>query len=398
MPPAESGRVGGRAAAAGLRRLPVALLALTLLAGAVPLPGQTNDPEAVRAQLEELGRRIGEISERIAERRARRDREQAELAEAEKAMGRIELALRETRQRLADTRGRIAELDRRAAELETEIAGRRDTLAAQLRLAYRTGLRSRLRALLNQQDPARISRVLALHGYLGRARARTIESLGERLASLEQVRADQRRLAIELEQLARRQADERAGLDRAVARRADAVAALEGRIRDETSRLAELRSSAARLAELLDRLSTALAEIPPDAEIRPFAELRGSLPMPVEASVRAAFADTRSGDVDWEGWLIGASIGDPVRAVAYGRVAYADWLRGYGMLLIIDHGDGYLTLYGQNRSLVAEVGDWVEPGQVIALAGDSGGFGRPGLYFQIRRDGRPVDPAGWVQR
>jgi septal ring factor EnvC (AmiA/AmiB activator) len=394
MPPAEAGL-----AAAGLRTSARRFIAATLAAVVVlPLLAQPEDPEAVRARLDELRQRIGEISASLAQRREQRDREQAELAGAEKAMGRIELALRETRAQLKETRGRIADLDRRAAALESEIAERRNALAEQLRLAYRTGLRSRLKALLNQEDPARISRVLALHGYLGRARARTIEALAVRLRRLESVRAEQRRLAGELERLAERQALERADLDRAVARRAEAVTALEARIRDESARLAELRSAAQRLEELLDRLSTALADIPPDAEIRPFSELRGSLPMPVDASVRAGFADTRSGNVDWEGWLIGSEIGAEVRAVAYGRVAYADWLRGYGMLLIIDHGDAYMTLYGQNRSLIAEVGDWVEPGQIISLAGDSGGFGRPGLYFQIRHEGRPVDPAGWVQR
>jgi septal ring factor EnvC (AmiA/AmiB activator) len=398
MPPAERRRARSVRPAPGRRILLAALVALLTALPVAPLAAQPDDPETMRARLTELRQRIGEISESLVQRREQRDREQAELAAAEKAMGRIERAMRQTREQLDATRAGLAALDRRAEQLQSEIGERRDTLAEQLRLAYRTGLRSRLKALLNQEDPARISRVLALHGYLGRARARTIEALSLTLERLDAVRAEQQRLALELDRLAGRQADERAELDRAVARRAEAVATLEARIRDESARLAELRSAAERLEQLLARLSSALADIPPDAEIRPFVELRGSLPMPVEAPVRAAFADARSGNVDWEGWLIGSEIGSEVRAVAYGRVAYADWLRGYGMLLIVDHGDGYMTLYGQNRSLLAEVGDWVEPGQVVALAGDSGGFGRPGLYFQIRHEGRPVDPAGWVDR
>lgn len=376
-------------------RLHALLLAAALIHSA---GAQQDDPEAVRAELEELQQRIGAISDRLATGREARDREQAELAAAEKAVGELELALRRTRERLDDVRGGLEDLDRQAAALEREIASRREALAAQLRIAYRTGLRSRLKALLNQEDPGRISRVLALHGYLGRARQRAIEALSARLAELERIRAERELLATELEGLVRRRADERAGLERAVARREEALAGIESRLLDQSQRLDQLRASAQRLRQLLEDLDDALADIPPDAEIRPFSELRGRLPMPVDASVQAGFADRRSGNVRWEGWLMASRIGEPVQAVAYGRVAYADWLRGYGMLLIIDHGDDFMTLYGQNRSLVAEVGDWVEPGEVIALAGDSGGFGRPGLYFQIRHQGRPVDPAGWMDR
>ncbi|MGK7294822.1 MAG: murein hydrolase activator EnvC family protein [Candidatus Wenzhouxiangella sp. M2_3B_020] len=371
----------------------VAALWLTTVA---PLAAQ--DAEEVRSRLERLRQDIGAISDRIEDQREARAREQAALADAEKALGRVELALRTTRDRLAEVRRRQDELDLEAAELEREIDRRRDELATQLRIAYRTGLRSRLKAVLNQEDPARISRVLALHGYLGRARTRTIRELGARLARLEGVRDEQRRLAAELADLADRQVAERNQLDDALLQRAEALAEIDASIRDQSQRLAEMRESAARLEQLLEELSSVLADIPPDAEIQPFAELRGHLPMPAPARIVAGFDDRRSGNVDWEGWLIEADVGDPVRAVAYGRVAYADWLRGYGMMVIIDHGDGFMTLYGQNRSLVAEVGDWVAPGEVVALAGDSGGGTRPGLYFQIRQGGRPVDPAGWVDR
>lgn len=357
-----------------------------------------QDAEEVRRELDQLREQIGAITQGIERQRRERDREQEALAEAEKRLGRIELALRETRQRLEASEARAAVLEREVDRAAEEIAVRREGLASQLRLAYRTGLRSRVKAVLNQEDPARMTRVLSLHGYLSRARLRAIEELDARRAELETLRDEQRQLAGELAVLAEQRAREAAAQNRVLAERATALEALENSLRDQAGRLASMRESAERLERLLEELSTALADIPPDAAIEPFANLRGQLPMPIEGRMLAGFADARSGDVAWQGWLLDAEVGESVRAVAYGRVAYADWLRGYGMMVIIDHGDGFMTLYGQNRSLIAAVGDWVEPGDVIALAGDSGGAARPGLYFQIRRQGQPVDPAGWLAR
>jgi len=382
-----------RSAEAAFRRHRVAALALLLAA-----TGAAQDPGEVRRELDQLRTEIGAIAGRIERQRREREREQEALAAAEKQLGRIELALRDTRARLDGANGRARALQERVDGILGEIEDRHQALGRQLRLAYRTGLRSRLKAVLDQEDPARMTRVLALHGYLGRARMEAIEALEVRRARLQRLRDEQRRLVEQLGALARQREREAAAQNRVLAERGSALEALESSIRSQADRLASMRESARRLEELLEELSSALADIPPDAEARSFTELRGRLPLPADAPVLAGFADARSGDIAWEGWLLAADVGDPVRAVAHGRVAYADWLRGYGMMVIIDHGDGYMTLYGQNRSLIAAVGDWVEPGDVIALAGDSGGAARPGLYFQIRRDGRPVDPAGWLSR
>jgi len=376
----------------------MALLALVLTSLGPDAGAQSPSSEDVQAELDALKQNIKSISLRLEAERARRKSEQAALARTEQELARIALELRRTRVDLEQARDRERELFDRAEELETTVAARRQTLAEQLRIAYRTGRQSRLKALLNQENPAQISRVLALHGYLGQARLDAIAALDEQLQRLEAVRAEQRRVASRLQSLAERQAAAKAGQDKALAQRQAALEALDSSIRDQAERLVEMQEAAAELEALLGELASALADIPPETEIEPFAELRGRLPMPVNAPVRAAFSDTRSGSVTWQGWLIQTEVGAPVQAVAYGRVAYADWLRGYGMMLIVEHGDGFMTLYGQNQSLIAEVGDWVAPGDVVALAGNSGGNSAPGLYFQIRRDGQPVNPAGWINR
>lgn len=377
----------------------LATVLTTILVFARPaLAFQNQTPDQVQAELDALKQNIDSISRRLQAERARHESEQAALASAEQALARIALELRSTRADLETGRDRERELLLRAEQLEAAVDARRQKLAEQLQIAYRVGRRSRLKALLNQEDPAEISRVLALHGYLGRARLDAIAALDAELQRLEVVREEQRRVASNLQSLAERQAAARADQNAALVQRQSALDALENSIRDQAQRLAGMRQAATELEALLTELASALADIPPETRIAPFSELRGRLPMPVDAPVRAAFSDTRSGNLSWQGWLIETEVGTPVRAVAYGRVAYADWLRGYGMMLIVDHGDGFMTLYGQNQSLIAEVGDWVAPGDTVALAGNTGGNSAPGLYFQIRRDGQPVDPAGWVNR
>ena len=161
--------------------------------------------------------------------------------------------------------------------------------------------------------------------------------------------------------------------------------------------------------ELVDALRDSIAETAPDiahdiardiahdiADSEPFEDMRGRLPWPVNGDLLASFGSVRGGSgLPRQGALIAAATGQPVRAVHRGRVAYADWLRGFGLLLIVDHGDGFMSLYGHNETLVRDTGDWVESAEIIATAGDSGGYAEPSLYFEIRRDGKPVDPGRW---
>ena len=180
--------------------------------------------------------------------------------------------------------------------------------------------------------------------------------------------------------------------------RAALLAQLAGQIDGDAARLQELERNRKDLEVLIERLTDVLADIPADlgseAGIR---QQKGRLSMPVKGPVRNAFGQKRAGGLSWQGWLIGADTGTEVNAIARGRVAFADWLRGYGLLLIIDHGQGYLSLYAHNESLLRDVGDWVESGAVVSIVGSNPGTGQ-GLYFELRRNGAAVDPAGWLAR
>ncbi|MCH8476991.1 MAG: peptidoglycan DD-metalloendopeptidase family protein, partial [Wenzhouxiangella sp.] len=203
----------------------------------------------------------------------------------------------------------------------------------------------------------------------------------------------------ELEALAERQQQDIDRLESARAERQTALALVEQRIQSRQEELSALENDAAELARLIDELAQALADIPPEIEVPAFSELRGQLDQPVAGGTsQRRFGEPRAGELVWSGWLYAAPGGTEVRAVAYGRVAYADWLRGYGLILILEHGDGFMSLYAHNEALLRDVGDWVRPGEVIATVGDTGGAGQTGLYFELRRDGQPINPAGWIRR
>jgi len=181
-------------------------------------------------------------------------------------------------------------------------------------------------------------------------------------------------------------------------RRQSILAELAGAIAGEESRLRELERNRQDLEALIERLADALADIPADLGSHLGVERqKGALPMPVGGPVRKAYGQDRGGGARWQGWLIGAEAGVEVQAIAYGRVAFADWLRGYGLLMIIDHGQGYMSLYGNNETLLHEAGAWVEPGDTISLVGSDPGSGQ-GLYFELRKGGKPLDPAAWLKR
>ncbi|WP_376695487.1 murein hydrolase activator EnvC family protein [Wenzhouxiangella sp. EGI_FJ10305] len=380
-------------------RLSVAgAMAVALVVSPLDLAFGQQDREAVEAELEEVRSEIEAIESRIDENLGDRDRLLQQLAESERAVGRARREQTETDRALTQVRSEISELESRQKTLEERVGERASELALQLVAAYRQGSQSRLKMLLNQDDPRRLSRRLAYHGYLSRNRIAAIEELRESVSELGDIRDE---LSAEAEQLAQLLAERKQStrrLESAAEEREQALAAIEQRLERDRTQLADLERDAAELSRLLEQLSDVLADVPPEVDIPPFPELRGKLDMPVAGRVIEGFGDHRSGELQWSGWLIEADTGDDVKSIAHGRVAYAEWLRGYGLLMIIDHGDEFMSLYAHNEALMLDVGDWVAPGDVIALAGRSGGVDEPAVYFELRKSGQPVDPAGWISR
>lgn len=385
----------------GLPRVISGLLG-SLLGLGLGLGSVTADPDAIiqerERDLQAVERQVEALGQDLIGRNAERRVLIAELEERERDVAALAVAGRELA-RLVDDQTRVSqELRRRETEeqnsLEREIA----RLSELLRTAYAMGRADVLRLLLNQEDPVRASRVLSYFAYFNRdrvGRIRAVESRAQRLALLAR---DAEREASRLRDLAGQQEATRVRLEAAKAERARVLANLEGTISSREEDLSLLQRDAENLRLLVEHLRQR-AEIRAELGVQrePFAQRRGNLTWPLlEGRVRAGFGSAKEGsELTLDGVLLVAREGEEVRAIYDGRVVYADWLRGFGMLLVIDHGDGYMSLYGHNEALLKEVGEWVAAGEVIALSGTSGGRDDPVLYFAIRRHGEPLDPATW---
>ncbi len=348
------------------------------------------------AELEAVREQIDALEARIATETRRRDDGAAELRRLELAAAEKDAAVAALDADLATSRQRERTLQADAARVRNEMLGEQDLLAEQVRLSYRTGRQEIFKLLLSQEDPADLGRMLTYYDYLNRARGLRIAVAGSELSTLERLSAEAREAGEEVARLRDRRAGELAALSAARAGRAALIDRLDDSIAEAGGEISELRAEEARLGELIEELAVALQGFPVESEA-PFESWKGRLSWPLDGALAADFGDLREGGpLRWNGVVLEAAAGTPVRAVYHGRVAFADWLPGLGLLLVLDHGDQYMSLYGHNQSLLREPGDWVSPGEVVAEVGDSGGRREPALYFEIRHRGEPENPHGWM--
>ena len=372
------------------RWIPV-LVSAALLSSAV-----AQDAARAEAELRQLRTEIERIRGQVAKDAAERDRLTRALRAAEtaakRARGELERLSGERRTR----EQRRADLAEQKRQREQELARERAELAAQIRAAYLIGRDEPLKIFLNQEDPSRAERMFSYYGYFGRARAGQLAAIEENLreiAALDASLETERERILRLEQ---EQKTEVSRLDKARAERGQVLASLTAESRARTASLQRLQREQAALEKLLRDLRRVAPQFPSDSR-SPFAGMRGKLTWPTTGRLEARFGQSRAGSVKWDGVVIATSRGTPVKAIYRGRVVYADWLAGLGLLMIIDHGGGFLSLYGHNEQLYRAVGDQVAAGDTIAGVGDSGGRAQPGLYFEIRQGARPLDPAPWFK-
>jgi murein hydrolase activator len=356
-------------------------------------------PAKAEAELKAVRSQIDKVRAEMERDAGKRDQLTRELEESEKNVGSARGALDKLRRERAVHTARRAELAAQRRTEEAALARDREALAGQLRAASMIGRQEPLKLLLNQRDPGQTGRVLVYYQYFGRARASQIAAIDAHLAELadldSQLAAEEQRLLALEEQ----QRGEVVKLQTARERRGRALVSLEAESKSRAKELERLKDQQGGLEKLVRELRRALERIdkfPTDSKDA-FARLRGKLAWPVVGRLVASYGQTRAGGVKWDGVLLAGTQGAPVRAVYHGRVVYADWLSGLGLLTIIDHGDGYLSLYGHNERLYKEVGERVTAGDTIATMGDSGGRPRPELYFEIRKAGKPVDPRPWFK-
>jgi len=388
-------RSGWLAVAGGL------LLVLTA-AGPPEASAQTArkaTPAQKEAELKKLNARIEKVRKAVNADVEKRDKLSVQLRDAELGVQSARRELEQLRAQRIASEARLGDLEREQAQREKELVAERGALAGELRTAYVNGREEQLKLLLNQQDPASFGRMLAYYGYFGRARADRIDSIADKLEHIALLREKIAAEGQRLQELETRQEQEVAALKGSQQKRTVAVAAIDKQIKTRDGEIKRLQSQARGLEKLIADLRKALQNVPV-AKQAPFEPLRGKLPWPVQqGKVLARFGQPRAGgSLRWQGMLIGTDRGARVRAPFAGRVAYADWLPGMGLMIVLDHGGGYLSLYGHNEEVFRKVGDPVAAGDVIGSVGDTGGHNQPALYFEVRRGREPVNPENWLQR
>ncbi len=379
-----------------MRAVAACLLLIAANAVVAIVPQNAEREAETQAKLEVLRAEIAELSKARAELSAQRDQGVTALREIDTQVSASARRLRELEAGIEAQNRLLAEREAERVQLQRTLGRSRATLANLLRSVYLIGRGESLKALLARDRISDSSRALAYYRYLQRDRLDRVQEL---LAELQVLLDVEKAIAATKATLAAERQKEHAQSAQLAADRVQREAVLaefDAKLKEGETRLVALGRDEQDLLRLLEELRDIFADIPKQLEgNQPFASLKGRLRRPHAGSVNVAFGQSIATGRLSEGWLLGADAGDDVRAVAAGRVAFADWLKGFGLLLILDHGDGYMSLYAQNESLLKDVGDWVAAGDVVSTVGASGGAAQPGLYIELRHQGRPLDPKPW---
>ncbi len=402
--------------------------------------GRAEDPEK-NEELNEIQSGITAASENIRRDQLQKNTLNTQLGEVEKLYGRTAALLRTLQGQVEQKRQNLTKIRQEKQELQDEVAKQNKELAGQIKAAYAMGQKEKLKLLLNQQDPALSSRMLVYYDYLNKARLTKLAGISESMQRLDRLGKQQQQETELLEKDLEQKKSEQIAADGVRKRRAELLTQLKSDVSSNEQQIIHLKESENKLKNLVSSLHQSTndlnfeveqtkklhkaAEVPsePDKEAAAkdlpgseddstprsspslakggdFSSLKGQLSWPVKGRLSNKFGSARaeSAESTWDGVLIDAGEGTEIHAVTSGKVVFSDWLRGYGLLIIIDHGKGYMSLYAFNQSLYRQVGEWVDVGEVIASVGQSGGRSRSGLYFGIRNKGKPVDPLEWCRK
>jgi len=391
-----------------VKALLAGVLLLLLLASPDAEPAGAGAKER---ELRELRGRIEALQKSLAEAEESKSEAADALRESERAISETNRALRELGAQSRETQRQLAVLGAESRRHEAALRTQQEQLTRLLYHHYLGSQSEPLKLLLNREDPNEIARRLHYFGYISRARARLIVETRESLARLRQLARETAQKASELAAVTTESKALRSRLDREKRARSQVLTRISRDIQRQRREIGTMKRDESRLARLVESLAKLMARSKPKPAPRlknervpqapsgdsPFLELKGKLNLPVRGELANRFGSPRAdGGVVWKGLFIAARSGDEVRAIADGRVVFADWLRGFGNLLSVDHGDAYMSLYGNNEALYKRVGDPIRGGEPVAAVGASGGNADSGLYFELRHQGRPLDPLDWV--
>ena len=379
--------------------MPVRIVLLLLLIGSGIALASDDRLERSAAELERVRVRIQQLAAAVEATRGARGELRESLENAERQISAAVSRLRSLDAQIGEQEERVAGTRKERDKARDVLRLQRQALAAQVRSAYVIGQQGRTKLLLNQEDPAALSRVMPCYDYFNRARSRRIEAIQQQLQRLVDLQTRLEREIRGLEILSNNQKRHIDELEAGRAKREIAMERLERQLRDQGRELSDLKANEQQLTDLIASLQDLLADIPVDlGSDQPFGKQKGQLPWPARGKLLARYGAPKvEGKLRWNGLWIAADTGEPVRAVALGRVAYVGWMNRYGLIVVLEHDGGYYTLYGHNQTALKSVGEWVQAGEPLAEAGDTGGHRQSGVYFEIRKGADPINPTRWLK-
>ena len=373
----------------------LSILALNLI---VPLDYVSAADDQQQARLEKLDRSISKLEKKLRSRDKQKDSLQNELKKVEVEASQLTGNLRKLGKEIRTVVAELSILRQQETDLQARIVQQADVIAEQIAAAHKLGDQEPIKLLLNQENPQQLARMFKYYDYFLQARSEKITSYMNDVESLTEVIA---RISSQQLALKRSQSDLKSGQEKLrgrVAKRSVTLKQLDASLVSDKKKLGSLQRERSELEEILSAVEEAVADMTLPSNYKPFLSRKGKLSWPLKGRVAHSYGSQRSGELRWEGWLISASAGTAVNAVHNGRIVFSNYLRGFGLLAIVDHGDGYMTLYAHNQELLKDTGDWVQSNELVARAGDTGGLNKPALYFEIRSQGKPADPKVWLEK
>lgn len=356
-----------------------------------------NDEEQ-QAKLEALQKTIADLKKQLEKTKSSRDSIAKSLEQSEKNISTLSKKAKKLKSTLNAEKKQLDELKDKRSELKKNKHKQQSLVGDYVNAAYRSGKKSQLHLLLNQQSPSDLSRTLKYYDYFVQARSKKIDEYLNTIDHLNKIEPEITASTLRLQNRVKEVAAQKNQLSAAQAQRKANLNRLNKEVQSQSSQLEKFLADRARLEELVNRVSEYIG----DVEINPvgnidFAKLKGQLPWPAKGKVINRFGSRRVDKLKWQGIRISGSSGEDIQAVHGGRVIFSDYLRGHGLLIILDHGSGFMTLYAHNQALYKDLGEWVSSGEQIASLGNSGGQKQAALYFELRRNGQPTNPLQWLR-
>lgn len=360
--------------------------------------GVANPPPS-QADLQQLQKTIKAAEKAINVKKSKSGRLQNSLKQTEISMSKLERDVRQLQADIKDQQKALNKLQDQQQQFQQDQKKLEADIADQIAASYRLGREEKIKILLNQEDPKKLSRTLTYADYFNRAR---LDSIKQYQLTIEELEALKPAIEYESSRLLNSKnklIKQRQHLKNSYAKRSQTLQKIHADIKTEQGQLHKLQADQKELQALLDAVEETVTNIQLPGDATPFAKTKGRLPWPTQGKLRNRFGQKRPpSNLRWQGISFFANAGKNVNAVHHGRIIFADWFRGKGLLIIIDHGDGYMSLYAHNQTLLREAGDWVSAGETLGTVGSSGGLDHSELYFEIRHQGKAINPRRWLSK